>query len=82
MSTVVNSGDLLGLFGQLGWNTSENELLQAVFTANIPANVVVLYLQALINAPGGMNDQTIAGVTPAQGSAITSFLKGKGLVGT
>ena len=82
MSTVVNSADILGIFDQLGWKQNQQDLLQAVFNATIPAAVIVAYLNALIQTPGGMNDQAITGVTPAQGSAITTFLKTHGLVGT
>lgn len=81
MSTVVTSTELATLFQQLGWTASQNDLVQAALTAGIPAHVIVLYLQALAASPGGMDDQSIAGVTPAQGTQITTFLKSKGLVG-
>lgn len=82
MSTVVNSGALLDQFGKLGWTTGINDLLAAAFSAGIPASVVSLYLAALITSPASLNDQTISGVTGVQGTAITAFLKNRGLVGT
>jgi hypothetical protein len=82
MSTVVNSGRLLALFGQLGWTVGVNDLLQAALTAGVPAAAIDAYLSALVAAPDGLNDQTIAGCPAAQANAITGFLKGRGLVGT
>lgn len=82
MSVVVNGGALLDQFEKLGWTTSEKDLLAAAFAAAVPAGVVSLYLAALINNPTALNDATINGVTAQQGTAITTFLKNKGLVGT
>jgi hypothetical protein len=81
MASVINSTDLLNRFDSLGWTTSRNDLLSAVEASGIPSTVIVAYLDALIAAsPGPLNDQTITGVTTAQGTAITPFLKGRGLV--
>lgn len=82
MATVVNSGELLKKFTTLGWMSSANDLLASALASGIPASVVGAYLDALINAPGGLNDQTVPGVTAAQGTTITGFLKSRGLVGT
>jgi hypothetical protein len=83
MSTVVNSNVILNQFKALGWTNGVNELLDAVLGAGKPASVFSLYLAALITTPTGLlDDQAISGVTPAQGTAITSFLRAKGLVGT
>jgi hypothetical protein len=78
----VNSGKLLSLFVQLGWTNNIPDLLQAALTSGVPCSSVALYLEALLATPDGMNDQAIPNVTPANGAAITAFLKGKGLVGT
>lgn len=80
MSGVVNSSAFLTRFATLGWTTSTADLLQAIGSSGIPAVVIAAYLDALIATPTGLNDQTIAGVTAVQGSAITNFLKSKGLV--
>lgn len=81
MATTFNSTDLINRFATLGWKNSQQDLLTAVATAGLPTSVIVAYLDALIAAsPGGLNDQTITGVTGAQGTAITNFLHGRGLV--
>lgn len=81
MSTVVNAAEFLHRFATLSWQ-NPNDLLVAVEGAGIPAAVVIAYLDALIATPASLNDQTITGVTAAQGTAITSFLKSKQLVAT
>lgn len=81
MATVVNSGALLGLFDKLGWTASQQDLLQAALTSGVPVAAIDAYLTALVATPNGMNDQTITGCTGAQATAITTFLKGRGLVG-
>lgn len=81
MATVVNSGELLKKFTTLGWTSSANDLLAAALSSGIPAAVVGSYLDALVASPGALNDQTISGVTAAQGTAITTFLKNRNLVG-
>lgn len=81
VSTVFNSTDILTRFNTLGWKTSQGDLLGAVATSGLPTSVIVAYLDALIAAsPGGLNDQSVTGVTPAQGTAITNFLRLKGLI--
>lgn len=81
MTAVFNSTDLLNRFKTLGWTSSQQDLLQAVENSGVAATVIVSYLDALTAAsPGPLNDQTIAGVTPAQGTSITNFLKNRGLL--
>jgi hypothetical protein len=77
----VNANEFLKRFNSLGWQNG-NDLAQQIANAGLPAPVVLAYLDALIVSPAGLNDQTIAGVSPAQGSAITNFLKNKTLVDT
>lgn len=81
MATVINDKVFLDLFASLGF-TNGNDLLQRVGNAGIPASVIYTYLQALQASPSGLNDQTISGVTPTQGTQITTFLKNQGLVVT
>lgn len=81
MSTVVNSKAFLDAFTVLGWPNG-NDLLSRIANQPLPATVIYSYLSALIASPNSINDATISGVTPAQGAAITSFLKNAGLVAT
>lgn len=81
MSTVVNDKVFLDAFATLGWG-NPNDLLAKIASAGLPAAVILAYLNALIATPSGLNDQNIAGVSAAQGTAITNFLKTAGLVVT
>jgi hypothetical protein len=81
MSTVVNAKALGDVFTTLGY-TNQNDLLAAALSSGIPAAAVLAYFSALAATPSGLNDQTISGVTPSQGTSITAFLKARGLVGT
>lgn len=81
MSTVVNSQAFSDVFTKLGWVNNQSDLLSAALSAGLPAEVILAYLDALAASPTGLNDQTITGVTAAQGTAITTFLKARALVG-
>lgn len=81
MATVVNIPAIQERFVTLGWtNVSIADVVSGLASAAIAAVELIAYLDALIAAPAGVNDQTIAGCLPADGSKITNYLKARGAV--
>ena len=81
MSTVVNLKEFDKRFSTLGWAISDVNVRD--FLTNHPsigAAEVVAYLDALIAAPTGLNDQTIAGCPAADATVLTNGLKNIGVV--
>lgn len=81
MAVVVNVPDIQRRFTELGWtNTSIAEVLEGLKSAGVTAVSLVAYLDSLIAAPGGLNDQTITGCTPGDATKITNYLKSRAAV--
>lgn len=82
MATVVNANEFRKLFDELGWPEGNvSELVEKIdATAIIEAEHVVVYLSALIAAPSGLNDQTVAGVPTNVAAALTTYFREKKLV--
>jgi hypothetical protein len=83
VATVTNVPKIAALIQQLGWTSVQvSEIVNGLASASIPAFEFCAYLDALIAAPEGMNDQTIASCPGAPATLITNYLKSHQLVAT
>jgi hypothetical protein len=83
VATVTNVPKIAQLIQQLGWNGVQvSEIVNGLASASIPAFEFCAYLEALLAAPEGMNDQTIANCPATAANAITGYLKNHQVVAT
>lgn len=83
MATVVSISVIRDKMQSLGWESvAVAEVVEGLKSANIPAAEFVAYLDALIAAPEGANDQTIPNCTAAHATQITSWLTSHAAVTT
>lgn len=77
---MVNVNEIQKRFVELGWsNLSVSDTVDVLAKQGIPAAGFVAYLDAALALGGGFNDQTVAGLTPADATKITVALKARGV---